>query len=71
VTSLWRWTSSVAVSLLHWLVLLTTAFAAAPISAVSQAISAVAAIKMREDWLLATINQAIPIPIKTRGIGFL
>jgi len=58
--------------LLRWPVLLTTALAAAPMSAVFQvAISAVAAIKMREDQLLATINQAIPIPIKTRGIGFL
>ena len=33
-------------------------------------ISAVLAIKAREDRLLATINQTIPIPIKTSGSGF-
>ena len=49
----------------------TTAVAAAPKSVVFLwPTSAVLAIKARGDRLLAIINQAIPMPIKTTGIGF-
>jgi uncharacterized membrane protein YhhN len=55
----------------HSLVLLAMAVVAAPNSAALLAAeSAVLAIVARADRLLATISQAIPMPIKRSGMGF-
>src|SRR5205823_3391314 len=61
----------VAVCCPHSLVLFTAALAAVPISFAALATeSAALAIAAREVRLLASISQAMPIPIRTRGIGF-
>ena len=61
----------VAVCCPHSLVLLMAALVAVPISFAVLAIqSAALAIAAREVRLLASISQAIPIPIRTSGIGF-